>query len=44
MIGKKGVYLERNISYRQSVGHLKRCGEALKYEVVSFYGLDNFIG
>ena len=32
-----------NTFYRWSVGYLRR-REALKYRVVSFYGLDNFLG
>ena len=43
VIGKKWIYLERNTVRRQSVDHLRR-QEALKYGVVSFYGLGNFTG
>ena len=39
---KKWNYLERNTLHRQSVGHLGRW-EALKYSLLSFYGLSNFI-
>ena len=42
VIGKNQIYLERNTLHRQSVGHLGR-QEALKYGVVSFYKLGNFI-
>ena len=43
VIGKKWIYLERDTLHRQNVGHLRR-REALKYGVVSFYALGNFIG
>ena len=43
VIGKKWIYLERNTLYRQSMGCLRRW-EALKCDVVSVYGLGNFIG
>ena len=43
VIGKKWIYLERNTLHRHNVGHLRR-QEALKYGVVSFYELGNFIG
>ena len=43
VIGKKWIYLDRNTFYRWSVGHLRR-QEALKYGVVSFYGVGNVIG
>ena len=42
VIGKKWIYLERNILYKQSMGHIRR-QEALKYGAVSFYGVGNFI-
>ena len=42
VIGKKWIYLERNTFHRQSVVHLRR-REALKYGMVGFYGLGNFI-
>ena len=40
VIGKKWIYLERNILRRQSVGHLGMW----ETEIVGFYGLGNFIG
>ena len=43
MTGKTWIYLERNTFHRQSVG-LSEGERALKYGVVSFYGLGNFIG
>ena len=43
VMGKKWIYLERNTLHRQSVGRLRR-REALKYGLVSFYGLGNFVG
>ena len=42
VIGKKWTYLERNTLHRQSMGHLR--WEALKYRLLSFYRLHNFIG
>ena len=42
VIGKKYNYLEKYTGGK-SVGHLRRC-EALKYGVVYFYRLDDFIG
>ena len=42
VIGKKQTYLERNILHRQTVGHLRR-QETLKYGILSFWGLDNFV-
>ena len=42
VIGKKQTYLERNILHRQTVGHLRR-QETLKYGILSFLGLDNFV-
>ena len=35
--------LGRNTLHSESVGHLRR-QEALKYAVISFHGLGNFIG
>ena len=43
VIIKKWIYLESNTLQRKSVGHLRR-QEALKYGVVSFYGVGNVIG
>ena len=43
VIGKKWTVLERSTLHGQSVGQL-RSQEILKYGVVSFYGLDNFVG
>ena len=43
VIVKKWIYLETNTLQRKNVGHLRR-QEALKYGVVSFYGVGNVIG
>ena len=43
VVGKKWIYLERYTFHRKNVVRLKR-REALKYGVVSWYGLGNFIG
>ena len=43
VLSKKWIYLEGNTLHRQSVGHLRR-RETLKYGMISFYGLGNFIG
>ena len=44
MIGKKWINLERNTLHRQGVSHHRGLSVALKSGMVSFYGLDNFIG
>ena len=43
VIGKKWLYLERNIIHRQHGPSWKERVPS-KYGVVSFYGLSNFIG
>ena len=43
VIGKKWIYLERDILHRQTEGQPRR-RETMKYGVVSFYGLGNFTG
>ena len=43
VIVKKWIYLETNTLQRKNVGHLRR-QDALKYGVVSFYGVGNVIG
>ena len=40
VIVKKWIYLETNTLQRKNVGHLRR-QEALKYGMVSFYGVGN---
>jgi len=42
VIGKKWIYLERNILHR--VWAISEGKRASKYDVVSFYVLSNFIG
>ena len=44
MIGKKWLYLERNILRRVWTISERESKRALKHDVGSFYGLDNFIG
>ena len=43
LVSKDKNGLGRTIFHRQCVGHLGR-QEALKHDVVRFYGLGNFIG
>ena len=44
VLGTKWTYLERKTLHRQNVGLSKMVRVALKYCMVSFLGLGNFIG
>ena len=43
VIGKKWIYLGRNTLQRQPVGYLRRQERALKYGMVIFDWLSNFV-